>query len=215
VQVEVWSDVVCPWCLLGTRRLQRALAGWEHAAEVEVVLRSFELDPAARAGGGEPTLAVLARKYGRSEAEMAEGMTQLVELGREEGLALRPLDTVHTSSRDAHRLLHLALAEGGPALQRTLGDALHSAYFEHARDIGDHAVLSDVATTAGLDADRVQQVLTSDELDDAVAADVDQARAYGVSGVPFFVLDSRLGVSGAQPVEVLVQALDQAWSARA
>lgn len=213
VRIEIWSDVVCPWCFVGKRRLERALAGFEHADEVEVVYRSFELDPGAPVHGHELTTPVLARKYGRSEAEMRQMQQQLVDLAAEEELAFRLFETVHTNTGDAHRLLHLALDLGGPALQGTLKEALLAAYFLDARDVGDHDVLAEVAVATGLDEARVREVLAGSEYADAVAADVAQARAYGATGVPFFVVDRSYGVSGAQPAEVLAQVLDQAWTA--
>ena len=213
MRIEIWSDVVCPWCYVGKRRLEAALAGFEHADEVEVVYRSFELDPGAPQHGHEPTTQVLARKYGRSEAEMRRMQEQLMATAAEDGLQLRLLDNVHTSTVDAHRLLHLALDDGGPVLQRELKEALLAAYFTQARDIGDHAVLRTAAIDAGLDPDRVDEVLAGQEYADAVAADVAQARAYGATGVPFFVVDGRFGISGAQPVEVFTQALGEAWAA--
>jgi predicted DsbA family dithiol-disulfide isomerase len=213
MRIEIWSDVVCPWCFVGKRRLETALAGFEHAGEVEVVYRSFELDPSAPRHGHELSTGVLARKYGRSEAEMRQVQQQLIELAAEEGLAFRLFDTVHTNTVDAHRLLHLALETGGPALQGTLKEALLSAYFEQARDVGDHEVLADVAGRAGLDEARVREVLAGDEYADAVAADVARARAYGATGVPFFVVDRAYGVSGAQPADVFRQVLEQAWTA--
>lgn len=213
MRIEIWSDVVCPWCFVGKRRLESALAGFEHADEVEVVYRSFELDPSAPTHGHELSTGVLARKYGRSEAEMRQMQQQLVDLAAEEGLAFRLFDTVHTNTVDAHRLLHLALETGGPALQRDLKEALLSAYFEQAEDVGDHDVLTKVAVGAGLDEDRVLAVLAGREYADAVAADVAQARAYGATGVPFFVVDRAYGISGAQPAEVFSQVLDQAWAA--
>lgn len=213
LQIEIWSDVVCPWCYVGKRRLEAALEGFEHRDEVEVVYRSFELDPAAPRHGHDLTLPAVAAKYGRSEAEMRGMMEQLMQTAAGDGLDLRLLETVHTNTVDAHRLLHLALETGGPALQRELKEALLHAYFEQARNVGDHDVLTEVAVGVGLDAARVQAVLDSQEYADAVAADVAQARAYGASGVPFFVLDRKFGVSGAQPVEVFAQALRQAWDA--
>ena len=213
MRIEIWSDVVCPWCFVGKRRLETALAGFEHADDVEVVYRSFELDPSAPQHGGEPTTGVLARKYGRSEAEMRQMQQQLTEVAAEEGLAFRLVDTVHTNTVDAHRVLHLALESGGTALQGTLKEALLSAYFEQARNVGDHDVLTEVAVSVGLDEARVREVLAGEEYVDAVEADVAQARAYGATGVPFFVVDSAYGVSGAQPAEVFSQVLDQAWAA--
>ena len=211
MRIEIWSDVVCPWCFVGKRRLEAALAGFEHADEVEVVYRSFELDPTAPQHGTELSTAVIARKYGRTEAEMREMQQQLSDLAAEEGLAFRLLDTVHTRTVDAHRLLHLALDTGGPALQRELNEALLSAYFEQARDLGDHAVLTEIAGATGLGAERVATVLAGEEYAGAVAADIDQARAFGATGVPFFVVDRRYAVSGAQPTDVFAQLLERAW----
>lgn len=212
MRIEIWSDVVCPWCFVGKRRLETALAGFAHADEVEVVYRSFELDPTAPQYGHELSTGVIARKYGRSEDEMRQMQQQLSDLAAEEGLAFRLFDTVHTRTVDAHRLLHLALETGGPALQGTLKEALLSAYFEQARNIGDHDVLTEVAVAAGLDEERVRAVLASEEYAGEVAADVDQARAFGATGVPFFVVDRKYGISGAQPAEVFSQVLDQAWT---
>jgi predicted DsbA family dithiol-disulfide isomerase len=212
VKIEIWSDVVCPWCYVGKRRLETALAGFEHAEDVEVVYRSFELDPSAPQHGHELSTGVIARKYGRSEAEMRQMQQQLMDVAAQEGLALRLFDTVHTKTVDAHRLLHLALESGGPVLQRELNEALLSAYFEQARDVGDHDVLTEIAVATGVDAARVAEVLASGEYADAVAADIAQARAYGATGVPFFVVDQKYGVSGAQPAETFTRVLDQAWA---
>ncbi len=212
MRIEIWSDVVCPWCYVGKRRLETALAGFEHADEVEVVYRSFELDPTAPHHGHELSTGVIARKYGRTEAEMRQMQQQLIDLAAEEGLAFRLFETVHTNTVDAHRLLHLALETGGSALQRELNEALLSAYFEQALDVGDHDVLTKVAVGTGLDEARVRAVLAGQEYAEAVAADVAQARAFGATGVPFFVIDRAYGVSGAQPAEVFAQVLDQAWS---
>jgi len=214
MRIEIWSDVVCPWCFVGKRRLEKALAGFDHADQVEVVYRSFELDPSAPRHGQERSTEVVARRYGRSVDEMRRMQQQLTQVAAEEGLAFRLLDTLHTNSVDAHRLLHLALEAGGPAQQRELKEALLSAYFEGAEDIGDHDVLSRVAVAAGLDEARVREVLASSAYAEAVAADVAQARAYGATGVPFFVVDGKFGISGAQPAELFAQVLERAWSER-
>lgn len=211
MRIEIWSDVVCPWCFVGKRRLERALESFEHADAVEVVWRSFQLDPSAPQHGHELTTPVLARKYGRSEDEMRDMQQQLVDLAAEEGLAFRLFETLHTSTRDAHRLLHLAHAEGGPTLQSALKEALLSAYFEDAADVGDHEVLRREALSLGLDPERVEEVLGSDTYADAVAADIDAAQDLGVNGVPFFVVDRRYAVSGAQPTEVFSRLLERAW----
>jgi predicted DsbA family dithiol-disulfide isomerase len=216
MRIEIWSDVVCPWCYIGKRRLERALAGFPHADQVEVVYRSFELDPSAprheHGGERELTTPVLARKYGQSPAQMRSMQEQLIATAAEEGLAFRLLENVHTNTVDAHRLLHLALETGGPALQRELKETMLAAYFSRAEDVGDPAVLRALAVAAGLDAGRVDEVLGSDEFADAVEADIAQARAYGAGGVPFHVVDGRYGVSGAQPTEVFAQVLERAWA---
>jgi predicted DsbA family dithiol-disulfide isomerase len=212
MRIEIWSDVVCPWCYVGKRRLETALSTFEHADQVEVVYRSFELDPSAPHHGHELSTGVIARKYGRPEAEMRQMQQQLIDTAAAEGLEFRLFDTVHTNTIDAHRVLHLALETGGPTLQREVKEALLAAYFTRAEDIGDHDVLRTVATGAGLDAARVDEVLAGDAYADAVSADIAQARAYGATGVPFFVVDQKYGVSGAQPAEVFSQVLGQAWT---
>ncbi|MCW2795129.1 DsbA family oxidoreductase [Nocardioides sp.] len=213
MRIEIWSDVVCPWCYIGKRRLETALDGFEHADEVEVVYRSFELDPSAPHHGHERTLTTLAKKYGRGEDEMRSMMQNVVDTAAAEGLAFRLFDNVHTNTIDAHRLLHLALEAGGPAVQRELKEALLAAYFLRAEDVGDHDVLRAAAALAGLDPDRVNEVLAGTEYADSVEADIRQAREYGATGVPFFVVDQKYGVSGAQPAEVFTRVLDQAWAA--
>jgi predicted DsbA family dithiol-disulfide isomerase len=212
MRIEIWSDVVCPWCYVGKRRLEAALAGFAHADEVEVVYRSFELDPSAPQHGTEPSVVSLSRKMGRPEEQVREMVGGLMETAAADGLELRLLDTVHTNTVDAHRLLHLALETGGPALQGALKEELLAAYFTRAEDIGDHAVLRTAALAAGLDAVRVDAVLAGQEYADAVAADIAQARAYGATGVPFFVVEGTYGISGAQPTEVFSQVLEQVWT---
>ena len=212
MKIEIWSDVVCPWCFVGKRRLETALAGFEHAEDVEIVYRSFELDPSAPQHGHELSTGVIARKYGRSEAEMRQMQQQLIDLAAVEGLAFRLFETVHTNTVDAHRLLHLALDEGGPRRQGELKEALLAAYFTRGENVGDHDVLRKVAVDAGLDPARVDEVLAGDAYAAQVRADIDQARAYGATGVPFFVVDQKYGVSGAQPTEVFSQLLERAWA---
>jgi predicted DsbA family dithiol-disulfide isomerase len=210
VKVEIWSDVVCPWCYIGKRRFEKALRAFPH--EVEVTYRSFELDPEAPVMGGETTTASLARKYG-GEARVAQMQEQVRRQAADEGLAFRLDATPHASSVDAHRLLHLALAESGRELQAVLEEAFFSAYFEQARDLSDPTVLREVAVAAGLEPSRVEDVLAGDEFRGAVGDDVAQAAAYGASGVPFFVLEGQYAVSGAQPTEVFAQVLEQVWEA--
>ena len=211
MMIEVWSDVVCPWCAIGRSRLETALAGSPHAGDVEVVLRSFELDPNAPVGSSEPMVDVLASKYGVAPDEAARMMARTEDLSAAEGLEMHMEKTLHSNTVDAHRLLHLALETGGPELQLALNAALVDAHFRDGEDVGDHAVLREVAVDTGLDAAAVDDVLAGERYADAVAADVRQALAYGATGVPFFVIDRKYGVSGAQPVEVFTQVLETAF----
>ena len=214
MKIEIWSDVVCPWCYIGTRRLERALEGFAHRDEVEVVYRSFELDPSAPAVPEGTVVEMLARKYAGGDVAAARQMIERTDaVAAEEGLEFHHADAPHVRTVDAHRLLHLALDESGPQTQRALKLELLAAYFTCAENVADPDVLRAAAARAGLDAARVDGVLAGDEYAGAVQHDVEEARALGANGVPFFVLDRRYGVSGAQPVEVLTQALEQAWDA--
>jgi predicted DsbA family dithiol-disulfide isomerase len=210
--VEIWSDVVCPWCYIGKRRFEVALADFAHADEVEVVYRSFELDPTAPAEPTETVVEALGRKYGGGPAagrRMVEGVAQVAA---QLGLRFDNAEAPHTSTVDAHRLLHHALAEGGPRLQARLNESLLEAYFGRARSMADAEVLTEAAVSVGLERARVLEVLRGSEYADAVRADLAQARAFGISGVPFFVVDRKFGVSGAQPTEMFASMLEQAWS---
>jgi predicted DsbA family dithiol-disulfide isomerase len=212
MRIEIWSDVVCPWCFIGKRRLESALDAFPHRDEVEVVYRSFELDPSAPTPATEPVVGMLARKYGVSVEQAAQMQDQVTQVAAEVGLEYHLDRTLHANTVDAHRLLQLALAEAGPRVQAELKEALMTAYFTRAEDVTDHDVLRKVAADAGLDPSRVAAVLASQEYADTVRADVDQARTFGATGVPFFVVDRAYGISGAQPVEVFTQVLERAWA---
>lgn len=209
MKVEIWSDVVCPWCAIGKRRFETALAGFEHADDVEVVWRSFELDPAApRQPAGSATQR-LAEKYG-VPLEQAEAMNaRVTEQAAGEGLEFR-MDLARPGNTvDAHRLLHLAKDRG---VQGAVKDRLLKAYFTEGEAISDPATLARLGAEAGLDANEAAEVLAGDRYRAEVRADEAEARALGISGVPFFVLDRKYGVSGAQPADLFAQALRQAYA---
>jgi predicted DsbA family dithiol-disulfide isomerase len=208
MRIEIWSDVVCPWCYIGKRRLEQALDAFPHRDEVEVVYRSFELDPTAPQAATETTVEALARKWGTDVAGARQAMARGDEVAAEEGLHFRHHDAPRARTVDAHRLLHLALDAG---VQAELKEALMAAYFTRGESMGDHDVLRKAAADAGLDPARVDEVLDSSEYADAVQADVDQARAFGANGVPFYVVDRKYGISGAQAREVFAQVLERAW----
>lgn len=209
VRIDIWSDIACPWCYIGKRRLETALAAFDHADEVEVVYRSFQLDPTAPTEVTETAQQMLASRYGVSRAEAAQMQARVTELATAEGMEWRHDETLHANTLDAHRLLHLAKQEGR---QPELKEAFLRANFVEARNLADHPVLREIAVRAGLPADRVDAVLAGDEFAADVRADVDRARAYGATGVPFFVVDEKYGVSGAQPTELFAQLLKRAWA---
>jgi predicted DsbA family dithiol-disulfide isomerase len=211
MQIEIWSDVVCPWCYIGKRRLERALGEFEHADEVEVTWRSFQLNPDAPATA-VPTLDYLAQRFG----PQAQGMTaRVAEMGKGEGLTLDFASSLTVNTLEAHRMLHLAadLGIGDAASERLL-----RAHFTEGADLSDHETLTKLMVEAGaLQAStveaRVREVLAGTEYADAVQADIDMARRLGASGVPFFVIDRKYGISGAQAPGTFLHALRTAYAA--
>jgi predicted DsbA family dithiol-disulfide isomerase len=212
MRIEIWSDVVCPWCYIGKRRLERALASFEHADQVEVVWRSFQLDPSAPQEPVETVAESLGRKYGGGPEAGKQMIDRVEAVAAEEGLLFRHHQSLRVNTVDAHRVLHLALETGGPELQGRLKEAYLSAYFVETLNVADHEVLTRIAVGTGLDEARVREVLAGREYADAVEADVQQAVAFGASGVPFFVVDRKYGISGAQPAETFGQVLEKAWA---
>ena len=209
MQVEIWSDVVCPWCYLGKRYFEQALERFPHRDEVEVIYRSFELDPSAPPGVTTPTVEALASKYGLGPEQAREAQRQMERRAAQAGLTFRMEDLRSGNTRDAHRLLQLARARGR---QAELAERLHRAYFTDQASIFDHAALAGFAADVGLDRDEALAVLASGEYGEAVEADEEVARSFGVSGVPFFVIDRRYGISGAQPAETIAAVLERVWA---
>lgn len=209
--IEIWSDVVCPFCYIGKHELENALDKFAHRDSVRVVWKSFELDPNAPARSAENTYAMLSRKYGMTHAQAVERTRGVRERAAGLGLHYDFDKTVVGSSFDAHRLLQFAKTKGmGDAMK----ERLFKAYFTEGKHIADRATLLALATEVGLNAAEVEAVLTSDTYTTEVRSDEDEARQLGISGVPFFAFDRRLAVSGAQTSEVFLQALEQAWAAR-
>lgn len=207
MRIDFWSDIICPFCTIGKAELERALASFPHADQVTIVPRSFQLQPdAARV---EPVAEHLAHKYGLSAAQVAAQSDQIAARASGLGLEFNWRVALAAPTLDAHRLVKLAATVGRA---REVETALMLAYFTEGRDVSDHGVLTEVALAAGLDAARVAEVLASDEFLDAVRADQDEAAQLGVRGVPFFVIEGRFGVSGAQSAEAFAQALTRAWA---
>jgi predicted DsbA family dithiol-disulfide isomerase len=208
MQIEIWSDVVCPWCYIGKRRFESALARFEHRDEVAVTWRSFELDPDAPPVRTEDGATRLAKKYGMTREQALQSHARLTAMAEQEGLAFHFETARSGNTFDAHRLLHLASERG---LQDAVKERLFRAYFTESEPIGDVETLVRVVAEAGLDAQEAGAVLASEAYAEAVRAEEAEARELGINGVPFFVIDRRYGVSGAQPADVLLQVLQQAW----
>lgn len=209
MKIEIWSDVVCPWCWIGKRRLEKALEAFEHRAGTEVIFHAFELDPRAPRDLDAPTPDLLARKYGLGPAQLSAMLDRVRGLGRAEGLDLKLESTRAASTFEAHQLIHFAATQGE---QLAMTDRLFRAHFTDCAKVGDRATLVGLAAELGLDERAATEALAGGAFADAVRADEAQARALGVSGVPFYLIDGAVGVSGAQPVEVLLGVLREAWA---
>ncbi|MET7276742.1 DsbA family oxidoreductase [Kribbella sp. NPDC005582] len=207
MRIDVWSDVVCPWCYIGKRRLEEALT--ESGDTAEIVWHSFQLDPSSTNDDPRDLPTRLGEKYGRDRAWGVQANQHVTEVAAELGLEYHLDQAKSVNTVDAHRLLHLAL-EQGPETQGRLKERLLKAYFTDGLPVGDHTTLTALAAEVGLPADRVAEVLAGTEYAEEVAADQAQALAYGANGVPFFVIDEKYGVSGAQPTEVFREALKRA-----
>ena len=212
MRIDIWSDIVCPWCYLGKRRFERALEAFEDRAEVQVVHRSFQLDPTRPKGQTQNRREMLMSKYHLAAAQVEAMDARMEQTAAADGLEyhLRP-GGVTGNTYDAHRLLHLAAAHGQ---QDVTLDRFYRAYFTEGRSVFDDASLTALAGESGLDAGDVERVLTSDAYAAEVAADIRAAQELGANGVPFFVFDHRCGVSGAPSIDVFAQVLARARDSR-
>jgi predicted DsbA family dithiol-disulfide isomerase len=208
--VEVWSDIVCPWCYIGLHRFESALARFAHRDEVAVRHRSFELDRNAPAVSHATVVEHLAEKYGISHEQAARFEQQAADAAAAESLPFRS-DRIRANTFDAHRLLHLA-AQGGD--ETALLGALFAAHFAEGRVLSDHETLIAVAAEAGIDAEQARRALQSGAYGAEVRAEARDAAALGIHSVPFFVLDRRYALPGAQPAGAILDVLDRAWTAR-
>lgn len=210
MNVEIWSDVVCPWCYIGKRRFEAALDQFAHADAVQVTWRSFELDPDAPQRYPGTLTDLLAKKMRTTPAQAKEANARLTDLAAEDGLTYHLDQAQPGNTFDAHRLIHLAAAHGQ---QDAVKEALLHAYFTEGAAPGDPEALIAIVSAAGIPADDARAVLASDAYAADVRADEQRGAAFGITGVPFVVIDERYGVSGAQPVEVFRETLDKAWAA--
>jgi predicted DsbA family dithiol-disulfide isomerase len=208
VQIEVFSDVVCPWCYIGKRRLEEALSTFPHADAVEVTYRSFQLDPSSPATSELTLEEMLAAKYGTSVAQARQMNERVTDLAATVGLDFQLQEARPANTFRAHRLLHFA---GTRDLANDLTERLMRAYFAEGVRIGDRDALLALAVSVGLDRDDAAAVLDGDAFTGDVEADISLARAFGVTGVPFFVFDRTYAVAGAQETAVFSEVLETTW----
>lgn len=211
MEVEIWSDVACPWCYIGKRRFETALAQFEHSDEVRVRWRSFELDPGAPREREGDRAERLAEKYGMTVEQAREAEQRLTDTAAEEGLGFR-FDMARSGNMfDAHRVVHLAEEHG---VQDAMKERLLRAYFTEGELMSDHDTLARMAVEVGLDEQQVRELLAGDGYAQEVREDERTAGELGISAVPTFVVDRALGASGAQPPEQLLALLEQGWAKR-
>lgn len=209
LKVEIWSDVMCPFCYIGKRKFERALEGFPSRGNVEITWKSFQLDPDIKAGHGKSVNEYLAERKGWSLEQSRKAHAQVTHSASAVGLAYDFDKAVVANSFDAHRLVQLAKTHGK---SDALEEALFEAYFTRGKDIADPAALADIAEAAGLDRKEAESALADGSFAAEVKRDILEARQIGVTGVPFFVFNRRFAVSGAQDSEVFRRALDQAWN---
>ncbi len=209
VKIEIWSDVACPWCYIGKRRFESALADFAHKDDVDIAWRSYQLDPSLPEHFDGTEIEYLADRKGMPADSVANMFAQVTEQAAGEGLAYDFGSIVVANSFSAHQLIHLASSWGkGDDVK----EALLSGHFEHGEDIGSREYLVRTGVAAGLNAEEINHALDSEQFADDVRADIAEAQALGVTGVPFFVIDRKYGISGAQPKELFAQALAEAWT---
>ena len=211
MHIDIWSDVVCPWCYLGKRRLEKALASFEGRGDVTIAHRSFQLDPTRPKGETTSRRTMLMSKYRLTEDRVREMDHNMETMAAAEGLEYHLTEKGQSGNTlDAHRVVHLAASHDR---EDQMLERLYKAYFTEQRSVFDVESLVSLAVEEGLDATEVREALESDRYVDAVRRDLEEARMLGVTGVPFFVIDGRYGISGAQATEVFTRALVMACQA--
>jgi predicted DsbA family dithiol-disulfide isomerase len=209
MKVEIWSDYVCPFCYIGKRRFQSALEQFTNEKDVEVVYKSFELDPHAKRDGNPNVYDMLAAKYGMSREQAMANTNNIAQQAKSVGLEFHFDRSVQTNTFDAHRLAHYAASQGKLS---EMTERLLKAHFTDGLHVGDPSTLADLAAEVGLDREEVTQMLADEnKFASEVRADEQEAGRLGVRGVPFFVINRKYAISGAQPTELFLETLQKAW----
>ena len=209
MKIDIWSDIMCPFCYIGKRKLEGALAQFEHRDDVQISWHSFQLDPTMKYEVGKDIHSYLAAKYGKTREWSESVHKQMTETAKKEGLTYNFDKAIIANSFDAHRLIQLAKTKGTADVAE---ERLFRAYFTEGKNISDHNTLMQIGIDIGLGAVEIGEMLNSDAFATDVHKDIQTAQALGINGVPFFLLDEQFGISGAQPVEVFTDGLQQAWA---
>ncbi|CAM2882607.1 DsbA family oxidoreductase [Paenibacillus sediminis] len=209
MKVEIWSDFMCPFCYIGKRRFEAALEQFPNKEEVEVIYRSFELDPYSKRDVDYDVHDMLAKKYGMTRAQAIANNEHVGKQAQTVGLTYHFDTMILTNTFDAHRLAHYA---GELGKMKEMTEVLFRAYFTDSKHIGDHETLADLAAEVGLNRHTVLEMLAGDDYSKEVRADEQEASKLGITGVPFFVINRKYAVSGAQPTELFTEALTKAWN---
>ncbi|WP_330746385.1 DsbA family oxidoreductase [Chryseobacterium sp. CP-77] len=208
MKIEIWSDVMCPFCYIGKNNFEQALNKLPFKDEVEVEWKSFQLDPTLDPKETQDTIQYFREKKGIAEAQAAQMLGQVTQMGKGAGIDFNFGKTLITNTFSAHKLLHLAKKHNK---SNEMEEALFIAHFIDGKNVGDTEVLTALAESLGIDREEALQAITTDQLDYEVNQDIQEARNNGISGVPFFVLNGKYAVSGAQPAEVFENALRQTY----
>ena len=206
MKITYWSDYACPYCYIGEARLKRAIADIPELKDVEIEMKAFQLDPSAGEHAAGDTQTRFAHKYGISMQEAGETIEHISQMGIAEGLDFKYATTLFTNTMDAHRLTKLAQSKNDPELAEKIIEALFKAYFTDNKELADKELLQQIGEDAGLDAEEVKEILTSDKYKDEVLLDEREAARYGIHAVPFFVI-GQYGISGAQSVDGMKAAI--------
>ncbi|AOH56170.1 hypothetical protein ABE28_017540 [Peribacillus muralis] len=209
MKVEIWSDYQCPFCYIGKRRFEEALKQFENKEQVEIAFRSFELNPEAERDIKMTQQEMLMKKYGMSQADVEASSQNLTQQAKELGLDYHLDKIVLTNSFDAHRLMYLAQSKGK---ENEMNERLFKAYFTEGKHIGDHATLANLAEAAGLDKSEAEALLSGTAFSAEVRGDEQEGSQLGITGVPFFVINRKYGISGAQPIEAFLDTLKKVWA---
>jgi len=208
LKIQIWSDIMCPYCYIGKRRIEEALAIFEHKEAVEIEWKSFQLDAHFIASPSDNTIDHLAKKYQKDTNWAKEMVANMTQNAKNSGLDFHFEKAILANSFHAHRLLHLAKKHH---LANELEEQLFKAYLTDGKDVNDLKTLSELGQEIGLDAEAIEQVLHSDAYAKEVKQDIEEANAIGVQGVPFFIFDNKYAISGAQPVTAFVETIEKVW----